>query len=194
MAAPHLTDSLPILLAKQELRRRMMAQRVNRTPEDDAALRDALACELLSRDSQTVAGIWPLPGEPDLSPLWHILHQRGHTILMPETTPRGAALRFRPWHPGCPMRLGRFGTRHPDTLLAETVPDLLFVPLLAFDRDGYRLGYGGGYYDRTLAALPRARAIGYGFSMQQVEAVPRGPFDLPLDVIVTEGGRVLVER
>ena len=91
---------------------------------------------------------------------------------------------------------GRFGTLHPDIDPVSTpaIPDLIFVPLLAFDREGYRLGYGGGYYDRTLAALPEARAIGYGFSCQQVEAVPHGPFDLKLPVIVTETGSISTTR
>ena len=192
MAAPRLTDPTSVRLAKQDLRRRMKALRPDHTRMNDSLLA-ALRRGVAWLAGETIAGVWPLAGEADLAALWRHLHQSGHTILMPETPPPGAPLSFRPWHPGCAMRPGRFGTQHPDTPVATSPPDLLFVPLLAFDRALYRLGYGGGYYDRTLAALPRARAIGYGFSVQQVEAVPRGPFDRPLDAIVTERGRVLDE-
>lgn len=163
---------------------------------DPAGLIASIFSRVAFREADTVAGVWPLPGEPDLRPLWHRLHALGHRVVLPETPSRGQALRFRSWHPGCAMLAGRFGTWHPeqDPGATKILPDLLFVPLLAFDNAGYRLGYGGGYYDRTLAALPRARAIGYGFSFQQVEAVPRGPFDIPLRIIVTEAGCVGIER
>ena len=189
MVAPHFTDPAVIQDAKHSLRQRMLA--VRRQPGDDAALVAALLSQIEWRQGETVAGTWPLANEPDLRPLWHRLHDRGHPMLLPETPPPGEALRFRSWHPGCAMLPGRFGTWHPDTEPSpHGEPDLLLVPLLAFDRCGWRLGYGGGYYDRTLAALPRARAIGYGFPRQQVEAVPHGPFDIRLPVIVTERGRV----
>ena len=83
------------------------------------------------------------------------------------------------------MVTGRFGTSHPEGEI--DVPDLVLVPFLAFDRFGYRLGYGGGYYDRTLAALD-VPAIGFGFAGQQINAVPTGPYDIPLKTIVTECG------
>ncbi len=82
------------------------------------------------------------------------------------------------------MISGRFGTLSPDGPVGT--PDILFVPLLAFDRLGHRLGYGGGYYDRTLAALPGRTAIGFGFSALEVDSVPIGPHDHPLNAIVTE--------
>jgi 5-formyltetrahydrofolate cyclo-ligase len=78
----------------------------------------------------------------------------------------------------------RFGTARPDGPVG--IPDVLFVPLLAFDRRGHRLGYGGGYYDRTLAALPGRTALGFGFSALEVDSVPTGPHDHPLNAIVTE--------
>jgi 5-formyltetrahydrofolate cyclo-ligase len=112
------------------------------------------------------------------------LHASGFRIVLPETPPRGAPLAFRLWHPGCPMLPGRFGTVHPDG--PEAVPDVIFVPLLAFDRNGNRLGYGGGYYDRTLAALPCSQAIGFGFAAQEVARVPVDRHDRRLDRVVTE--------
>lgn len=122
--------------------------------------------------------------EVDLRPLFHSLCEEGWQILTPETPPKGSPLLFRQWKPACSMQEGRFGTVHPDGPV--DVPDVILVPMLAFDRRGYRLGYGGGYYDRTLAALPDARPIGYAFSVQEVPHIPVGPFDVPLPVIVTE--------
>ncbi len=146
--------------------------------------------ELTLANGAVIAGVWPLPGELDLRPLMQALHVRGHRILLPETTPRGQALIFRHWTPGCAMVTERFGTQRPDGPVG--VPDLLFVPLLAFDRHGHRLGYGGGYYDRTLASLPGRLALGFGFSALEVDSVPTGPHDQPLDAIVTEKGVIRV--
>ena len=131
-----------------------------------------------------VAGVSPLPGEADLMAVWETLHMRGHRVLLPETTLPGTPLLFRVWQPGAVLQAGRFGTSHPDG--PEATPDILFVPLLAWDRQLFRLGHGGGYYDRTLAALPDAVAIGFGFASQEVASVPVGPYDEPLSAMVTE--------
>jgi 5-formyltetrahydrofolate cyclo-ligase len=136
----------------------------------------------------TVAGVWPLPGELDLRPLWHALHTRGHVIVLPRTPPRGAPLPFHVWTPGCAMLPEPFGTHCPDG--PPATPHMIFVPLLAFDRAGHRLGYGGGYYDRTLASLPGVPSIGFGFAAQEVASVPVGPHDRALDRVVTEAGWV----
>jgi 5-formyltetrahydrofolate cyclo-ligase len=137
----------------------------------------------------TIAGVWPFGDEIDLRPLWHALHARGHAVLLPETTPRGEILIFRAWHPGCTMRAERFGTQCPEG--PPGTPALIFVPLLAFDRAGNRLGYGGGYYDRTLAAHPGVPAVGFGYAAQEVPAVPSEPHDHKLDAIYTELGVVV---
>ncbi|WP_428390838.1 5-formyltetrahydrofolate cyclo-ligase [Lichenicoccus sp.] len=185
MAAPHLIG--------RDAKRRMRDLMRHRASGDDAALIASLLAHVPLRGDETVAGVWPLPGEPDLRPLWQRLHAAGIAIVLPFTPPLGQALRFRSWVPGCTMQAGRFGTEHPRADADASPPDLLFVPLLAFDRHGFRLGHGGGYYDRTLAALPSARSVGYGFASQQVEAVPRGPHDMKLDCIVTERGCVTIE-
>ena len=152
----------------------------------DPALGHHLAAHALSLipPNLTVAGTWPLPGEIDPRPLLLALLARGHRILLPETPPRGHALRFRHWRPGTPMIPEPFGTCRPDAPLGT--PDLLLVPLLAFDARCNRLGYGGGYYDRTVAALPGIRTIGLAFAAQQVDAVPVLPHDAPLDAVATE--------
>lgn len=169
--------------AKRSLRALMRA----RTAVPAHALIDAVLALALPADA-ILAGVIPLPSEPDLMPAWHELHRRGHAVVFPETTPAGKALLFRHWQPGSSLLAGRFGTVHPDGL--ETVPDIVFVPLLAWDRRLARIGYGGGYYDRTLAGLPGAVAIGFGFAQQEVASVPTGPYDVPLDAMVTDRGVV----
>lgn len=170
---------------KRQLRERMRAARV-RHPEGEAgqvALCDNLFRLLKTLPNQKIGCVWPLPGEADLRPVCHDLHQLGRHVLLPETTPRAQPLVFREWSPTVPMVSGLFSTLHPEGPIA--VPDILLVPLLAFDRRGARLGYGGGYYDRTLAVL-KCPAIGFAFAWQEVDVVPTGPYDWPLDRIVTD--------
>jgi 5-formyltetrahydrofolate cyclo-ligase len=136
--------------------------------------------------SSTVSGFWPLAGEIDIRPLLLALFGRGHTIALPETPRRGLPLIFRSWRPGEELLAGRFSTRHPSG--AAIVPDVVLVPLLAFDRRGNRLGYGAGYYDVTLRNLPHARRIGCAFACQQMDAVPVEAHDAPLHAVATELG------
>ena len=107
-------------------------------------------------------------------------------MALPHTPPRGQALRFHRWRPGDRLRVERFGTMASDG--PEVRPTILLVPLLAFDRRGHRLGYGGGYYDRTLAGLPDALTIGCAFAAQEMGEVPVGAFDKALHFIATERG------
>ena len=183
MAAPHFSD---ILAAKRDLRARMAARRQGCDP----ALGEALAAAVL-RDrppppGAVVAGFWPIGAEIDIRPLLQALHAGGHRVALPETPPRGNPLVFRLWHPGMAMIPERFGTSRPSG--APVRPDWLFIPLLAFDRTGRRLGYGGGYYDRTLAALPGAIAIGCAYACQEVDAVPATEHDARLHAVATEHG------
>ena len=140
-----------------------------------------------------VAGFWPMGHEIDPRPLLHALHDRGHTIVLPVTPPRGAPLSFRRWGPADALERGPMGTRQPASTAEALSPTFLLVPLLAFDRRGHRLGYGGGYYDRTLAALPGAVTLGIGYAAQELDEVPAGPEDAPLAAIATEAGLVIAE-
>lgn len=136
-----------------------------------------------------VSGFWPLPSEIDPRPVLYHLHARGHPVALPVVTGRGRPLTFRHWRPGLELIPGSFGVLHPGPEAPEALPRLLIVPLLAFDRRGYRLGYGGGFYDRTLTGLRRTGrtvAVGVAFAMQEVEATPRDETDEPLDWVVTE--------
>jgi 5-formyltetrahydrofolate cyclo-ligase len=176
---------------KAELRSLALAARAGMASPGAA---EALAGHILAAMPSTasvVAGFWPMGDEIDIRPALHALHAASHRVLLPVTPRRGLPLSFRPWHPGCAMVAGRFGTRHPAGE-HSAVPDCLLVPLLAFDSRRHRLGYGGGYYDRTLALLPQAHRLGVAYAAQQVPEVPVGPTDVPLHAIATERGLLRV--
>ena len=178
--------AVDISRAKQDARQRAFAARAGCDPAWGEALAIHAVSDLLPPDGAAVAGFWPMPDEIDVRPLLTALHARGHPVLLPETTKRGNPLIFRHWTPGAPMIAERFGTFRPDGPVG--VPQVLFMPLVAFDRAGRRLGYGGGYYDRTLAQLPGACAIGCAFAAQELEQVPAEDHDARLDAVVTERG------
>ncbi|MGO8951987.1 MAG: 5-formyltetrahydrofolate cyclo-ligase [Rhodomicrobium sp.] len=134
-----------------------------------------------------VGGYFPVRDELDPLPLLQALHDRGLRLALPATQP-GLALAFREWVPGGPLERGKFGLQEPAGTHCELQPNLLLVPLLAFDRSGNRLGYGAGYYDAALRNLRRRGtviAIGVGFDEQEFPDIPREPQDEPLDLILT---------
>lgn len=135
-----------------------------------------------------VAGYLPIGSELDPRPLLLALHGLGVPLAMPVVMAPDTPLVFRPWAPGTITTRSDFGVEEPQA--GEPIlPDLLLVPLLAFDSRCHRLGYGGGFYDRTLAVLRAAgpiRAIGLAYAAQEVPSVPSGSHDAELDVIVTE--------
>jgi 5-formyltetrahydrofolate cyclo-ligase len=184
MVAPHFSD---LDAAKRAAR---SAARGRRTGDPLVAGR-ALAEHVLGAElvppGACVAGVWPLPGEIDLRRLMNGLFERGHALALPVTPPRALPLEFRAWRPGDALAYGPMGTRFPADGTVVT-PDVVLVPLLAFDRTGGRLGYGGGYYDRTLASLPHALAIGFAFAAQEAPEVPVGPHDFRLRMVATEAG------
>jgi 5-formyltetrahydrofolate cyclo-ligase len=136
-----------------------------------------------------VSAYWPIGSEIDPRPLMTHLHEQGHPIALPLTPARGNPLMFRAWRPEDTLVTAEFGTRVPLASQPELTPRVLIVPLLAFDRAGYRLGYGGGFYDRTLARLRDSGdvlAVGVAYAAQEVAEVPRDGSDQPVDWIVTE--------
>ena len=181
-----------IAQAKHALRQAALVARAGGTPHAGCALAKYLLRDFPPPAGAVVAGFWPLPDEIDIRPVLNALHGRGHQIVLPETPPRGRPLIFHRWTPGDALLPGRFGTQHPAGDPAD--PDWLLVPLLAFDSAGNRLGYGAGYYDRTLAGLPGRIAVGCAFAAQHVGAVPVDATDARLDAIATERGIITPGR
>jgi 5-formyltetrahydrofolate cyclo-ligase len=176
-------------------RRRDAAARA--VPNAAEIARDNFLASIPLPSGATVSAFWPLPDEFDTRPIMFALHEAGHPIGLPVVEKRGLPLRFRVWEPGMPLVRGNFNVETPSKDQPECVPEILIVPLLAFDREGYRLGYGGGFYDRTIAGL-RAMgptiAVGYAYAGQEIDAVPHDGTDAQLDWVVTERAAVRIAR
>jgi 5-formyltetrahydrofolate cyclo-ligase len=178
---------------KRTLRSAMLAWRGS-LGEDErrTAAMDLLATFQREQPFETpavVSGFWPIREEIDIRPLMIELHNTGCQLALPVVQGKGKPLLFRAWRPGDPLEQGVFGTLQPSARRETLEPDALIVPMLACDPDGWRLGYGGGFYDRTLIGL-RARkavtAMGVGFDGQLVDDVPHGPDDQRLDWLLTD--------
>lgn len=183
-------DSSQIL--KNEFRRKAFARRDALAAEDRAAAREALAQHATRFEvglGCIVAGFSAIRTEIDPSALMEALHARGAALALPVAVGRGEPLVFRAWTMDTPLVRGLYGILEPSSDAAEVEPDIVLVPLAAFDRRGHRLGYGGGYYDRTLQGLRRSRRItaaGVAFSVQQMDQIPEDGHDEPLDLVLTE--------
>jgi len=180
--------------AKGMLRRTVLEHRrsTHRTLAAHAA--HAVKSHLLAAitpNDKTIAGYWPLGDELDCRPALEALYEAGAQIALPVVAGQGEILIFRAWRPGDPLEEGPFGTKHPSGRAAPMQPQILLVPLIAFDRTGQRLGYGAGYYDRTIAALrahSTVTAIGLAYDVQEVSAVPTDAHDERLDAMITNAG------
>ena len=142
-------------------------------------------------ESGVVAGYWPMRNEFDSRPLMVKLREAGHPLALPVVVGKDQPLVFKEWSPGDVLVEGSFGTQVPHASARELVPDVALVPMLAFDAEGYRLGYGGGFYDRTLAQAPmkwQTLSVGLAFAAQEAEKLPREIHDHKLHWIVTEQG------
>lgn len=175
---------------RQALRRQMLARRMALPAAThaalSAALRDRLATTFPTLAGQLVGFCWPVQNEPDLLPLIRKLLAAGSRAALPVVVRPGQPLAFREWWPEQPLAIDRYGIPTPtdgDFLL----PQALLLPVNAFDAGNYRLGYGGGFFDRTLAAFARQPlTIGVGFDFQRVESIRPEAHDLPLDAVLTE--------
>lgn len=184
-------------LAEQKVaarKRAFAARRVAHARHRHAAAA-ALEHHLASLRGRVVAGYLPIRTEADPLPAMRALinHNR---VCVPVVVAAGQPLVFREWHPGAALETGVFGVQVPKDG-RDLVPDVLIVPLVAFDAAFFRLGYGGGFYDRTLQGLREAgpvRAIGLAFSAQAMGDLPREPTDQKLDEIVTEAGPLTPAR
>lgn len=193
-------DAAGLVEAKQAARRAATARRRGEAAAGDGNAGSLLAeialAEIDFADGAAIAGYWPIASEMDVQPLLRGLAARGHPIALPVVAGRGRPLIFRAWREGDEMADGAFGIREPLPAAAEIEPGVLLVPLLAFDRAGFRLGYGGGFYDRSLAGLREKAAVlavGIAWAGQETAAVPRDSRDQPLDRIVTEREVIIVE-
>lgn len=140
-----------------------------------------------------IAFCWPYKNEYDARHLLATLRRRGATTALPAIVAPRAPLVFREWHPGITLKAGPLGIPFPPDS-AEVQPDSVLLPVVGFDAAGYRLGYGGGYFDRTLAAIARRpRVIALGYEFMFVETIHPQPHDIPVDYVVTERG-VYVRR
>ena len=155
----------------------------------DAAIGAQVVAWWRLRQPATLGVYWPLAGEPDLRAAYAELHQAGLRLALPVVMERDAPLAFTEWTPGEPTIPDEMGVQVPAQLRFIERPPALLVPCLGFNAEGYRLGYGGGYYDRTLEASPRPQTLGIAYSKQEA-VFSHAPHDVPLDVIVTESSRV----
>jgi len=188
-----------IIEAKEEMR---IAARLCRAEAFEAAGHEAAnrAAALVARHfevaaGEVVAGYFPVREELDPRPALQALVDKGAARALPVLVERGQPLIFRTWRDEDALLPGNYGIPIPPPSASEVVPRLLLVPLLAFDETGHRLGYGAGYYDRTLRALRKRgdgpiRAVGLAFAVQKVEAVPHHDGDQRLDWVVTEAGLI----
>lgn len=169
-----LRDSLP---AAYRVERQEAAARVDFPP--------------FEQEPRIVSSFFAMGSEINPGPLETVLRRRGHRIALPVMVGRGKPLVFRLWNPGDPLVERIWGIREPTADAPDVDPDIVIVPLLAFDAAGWRLGYGAGFYDRTLSEL-RARkpiiAVGFAFDEQRVDAVPHLDYDERLDWVVTPTG------
>jgi 5-formyltetrahydrofolate cyclo-ligase len=182
----------PIAAAKAALRRTLPAKRDALPPAVRVAAAEAIAARGLPVDvppGACVSGYSPLKSDISPVPLMRRLADAGAQLALPVIAGRGHPLIMRSWAFGVPLGTGQWGIREPKPEAPEVFPDFLLVPLLAFDRSGYRLGYGAGYYDMTIARLRKMKrivAIGVAFAAQEIEAVPKNAFDQKLDFVLTE--------
>ena len=183
---------------KKSLREQLITQRaeLNNRYALTLALQQVMRIWLVGREDSMIGAYWPIKGEFDPLPALHRWKEDGELleqqtlrrIGLPVVNKLHKTLTFHAWYPGCPMEPDAYDIPKPkDTEIL--VPTLLFVPCVGFGPGGFRLGYGGGFYDRTLASLaPKPITVGLGFSHGFIEDLEPEPHDIPLDAILTEEG------
>jgi 5-formyltetrahydrofolate cyclo-ligase len=181
-----------VLEQKAELRRKGLARRDALPAEIRKAAAEAIAARpfpLAIASGMILSGFMPLKSEINPLPLMRKLVDDGARLALPVVAGRGQPLIMRSWQWGEPLVPGVWGISEPPPTAPELQPDILLVPLLAFDRNGHRIGYGAGYYDLTIAQLRAKKpiaAVGIAFAAQEIESVPRTAFDARLDLVLTE--------
>ncbi|MGV8853244.1 MAG: 5-formyltetrahydrofolate cyclo-ligase [Devosia sp.] len=139
--------------------------------------------------SDVVAAYWRIRDELDCQPILVRLMDANQTVVLPVVLGPELPLEMRVWEQGASLYEAGFGTLAPSELAPQSEPDVVIMPLLGFDSLGTRLGYGGGYYDRTLAHMNKSpKLIGLAFAVQELDSIPRDTHDVPLDAVITEAG------
>ena len=185
-------SALPAGQSKSDLRTAALAAREALSGDERAAAAQAIArrgLPLAIAPGTIVSGYSPIRSEVDPAPLMRALAAQGAQLALPVVLARGKSLAFRVWSPNDRLVLGSLGILEPSPAAAEVVPDIMLVPLAAFDGLGHRIGYGAGHYDFTLAHLRKLKhviAIGLAFAAQEIVAVPALPHDVALDYVLTE--------
>jgi 5-formyltetrahydrofolate cyclo-ligase len=187
-----------IAFNKSDLRKAALARRDALPAADRAAAAEAVAARpfpLALQAGAIVSGYSPMKSEFNPVPLMRRLASAGARLALPAVASRGRPLIMRDWSFGAPLTAGVWGIREPPPEAQEVDPDILLVPLAAFDRQGHRIGYGAGYYDLTITFL-RARkpvtAVGLAFAAQEIDAVPATSRDARLDLVLTEREVIVV--
>ena len=192
-----MTDANPkVLLRRQALERRKEAAPAARARLSERLVFEGVRLARLWRPA-VVSGFHPIREEPDVLALLEALAREGYGTALPAVVGRDTHLSFRLWRRGEPTLLGGMGVPEPLESAPSVEPDLLFVPLACFDRRGHRIGYGAGYYDRSLELLrstKRIHAVGVAYGVCEVAAVPYEAHDQGLDVVVTEHETIFVRE
>lgn len=179
-------------LWRKEMRQQLLARRTASTPAErsswNQAINEHLTAGFPALTGLVVGFCWPYKGEPDPRPFIQQLRQAGSQVVLPAVVAKGQPLEFREWWHGAPMAAGALGIPMPVGTPVLT-PDAVLVPPVGFDAGGWRLGYGGGYFDRTLEALaPHPVAICVAFEIARIPTIYPQPHDIPMDFVVTEAG------
>lgn len=185
-------DAVSIDSSKAVLRREALARRDALPAAERAAAAEAIAARafpVVVSSGAVVSGYSPMKSELNPVPLMRKLAEAGAQLALPAVAGRGRPLIMRAWSFGEQLAAGVWGIREPKPDAPEVFPDILLVPLAAFDRAGHRIGYGAGYYDRTigrLRAMKSVVAVGIAFAAQEINRVPATAFDARLDLVLTE--------
>jgi len=177
--------------SQRKLAKQNRALAFKQDPQAGQKVCDAWCQHKPYEQQQIISVYWPLGDELDPLPLLMGLHKLGHQMVLPVMLGAAKPLMFRSWAPGDSLQDAGFGTREPSADKTTYEPDIILAPLLAFDQHGFRLGYGGGFYDRTLERLRQHKQVsvyGIAYAAQEVDQVVRGQYDQPLDGIVTQQG------
>jgi 5-formyltetrahydrofolate cyclo-ligase len=183
-------DATEVKLWRRTERQRLLALRTavpsGQRREWGEAIESRLRALLQEQPGIVLGVYWPFQAEFDPRPVIEWLTARGSAVTLPAVVDKKGPLEYRSWRPGEPLVDGVWNIPVPER--RDLVkPHAVLAPVVGFDRQCYRLGYGGGYFDRTLAASsPRPRAIGVGFELSRIETIYPQPFDMPMDVVVTE--------